>query len=516
MNAKLSLPLFLVLGAAPAAAQVAFGPATSHPVGPQPDGVAFGDFDGDGDNDMAATADNPDRVSIRLNNGHGTFAAPVSVLTGGGTGPHAIVAGDLDGDLDVDLAVTLKNTSQVLVLKNNGGGGFAQAGTTAVGSEPRAMALANLDGDGDLDLVTSNRDGNSLTVLTNAGNATFAVATLAAGNEPREVTTGEFTGDASVDIAVAVHDDAMVRVFAGGPSGFSQFADLPLGGGRKPQGIEAGRVDAGLTRDLVTSSDNNGIHYVSVFRNNGNGTFAAPVHTIIAGQDNSSLTLGDFDLDGDMDAATANTDTNDVSVLENVNGSLMNEVRYAVGTTPNFVTAADLDGNASPDLATSNETSGDVSVLLSQATCGVVRSFCTAKAGLACGTPSIASTGTPSASATSGFSITAAPARADRTGVLLYNTGSQAGAPFQGGTLCVQATGIRRGGPANSGGSATCDGTFAIDLNTFAAGLWPQPSNTPAPFLQDIGQRVSVQWWGRDTVATGSFLSNALEYTVCP
>ena len=47
--------------------------------------------------------------------------------------------------------------------------------------------------------------------------------------------------------------------------------------------------------------------------------------------------------------------------------------------------------------------------------------FCTAKTGLVCGVPSISASGTPSVSASSGFTITAAPARACKSGVLLYN-----------------------------------------------------------------------------------------------
>jgi hypothetical protein len=31
-----------------------------------------------------------------------------------------------------------------------------------------------------------------------------------------------------------------------------------------------------------------------------------------------------------------------------------------------------------------------------------------------------------------------------------------------------------------------------------------------------VGQQVNVQWWGRDTVANGSYLSEGLEYVVAP
>jgi hypothetical protein len=82
------------------------------------------------------------------------------------------------------------------------------------------------------------------------------------------------------------------------------------------------------------------------------------------------------------------------------------------------------------------------------------------------------------------------------------------------------ATPVHRGGPANSGGTPgpSCDGVFALDVNQFAAGLYapPFPANHPAPFLLQAGTAVSMQWWGRDSPATGSFMSSAVAYQVCP
>ena len=131
--------------------------------------------------------------------------------------------------------------------------------------------------------------------------------------------------------------------------------------------------------------------------------------------------------------------------------------------------------------------------------------------------------GTSSATATSGFVVQAKPARGARLGVLLYNNGAMPGISFQGGTLCVSAQMIRRGGPTDSLGTpGGCDGAFAIDLNTFAQGLWVVPpsgaipANTPAPFLLTIGQSVWCQFWGRDTLANGSLLSDGLRYAVRP
>jgi hypothetical protein len=158
-----------------------------------------------------------------------------------------------------------------------------------------------------------------------------------------------------------------------------------------------------------------------------------------------------------------------------------------------------------------------------------VTKFCTAKTTLACGTPAIDAFGNPSATAGSGFIVSAGPARSCKLGVLIYNTQTAAPLPFQGGTLCLDPMGLRRGGPTNSFGTpggANCDGEFAMDMNAFAVSSWVVPDcagnpagippNNPAPFLTIVGTTVFAQYWGRDSVATGSFVSNGVAWTIGP
>jgi hypothetical protein len=158
--------------------------------------------------------------------------------------------------------------------------------------------------------------------------------------------------------------------------------------------------------------------------------------------------------------------------------------------------------------------------------------FCTAKSGLVCGTPSISASGTSSVTANSGFVVSAGPARDNRSGILMYNNqGVVAGLPFQGGTLCVNSMGIRRAGSTNSMGSCPptpigCAGSFSIDMNAFAQAAWVVPDcagnpagiapNNPAAFLVVAGTTIDCQFWGRDSVATGSFVSDGLSYTQGP
>ena len=96
-----------------------------------PKGVAIGDINGDGLADLlsANTAGNypvccnpgGDTISLLLNAGGGTFAAPQTYTVG--TTPFALSTGDLDGDGDLDVATANWHSNDVTVLRNGGGSG---------------------------------------------------------------------------------------------------------------------------------------------------------------------------------------------------------------------------------------------------------------------------------------------------------------------------------------------------------------------------------------------------------
>jgi len=69
--------------------------------------VALGDFNGDGNLDIAATnfdfIEGGDSVSILLGNGDGTFQAQKEYTIG--FSPYEIAVGDFNGDGNLDLAV---------------------------------------------------------------------------------------------------------------------------------------------------------------------------------------------------------------------------------------------------------------------------------------------------------------------------------------------------------------------------------------------------------------------------
>jgi hypothetical protein len=144
--------------------------------------------------------------------------------------------------------------------------------------------------------------------------------------------------------------------------------------------------------------------------------------------------------------------------------------------------------------------------------------YCTAKINSLGCTPTIGFTGTPSATAGSGFTVTGSNVINNKNGLLFYGTTGQASIPFQGGTLCVKVP-VKRTGSTNSAGNPPpndCSGLFSIDMNAFAVSAGPP---TPLPALTVPGTVVDCQWWGRDpgfAAPDNTTLTDALEYTVGP
>jgi hypothetical protein len=141
--------------------------------------------------------------------------------------------------------------------------------------------------------------------------------------------------------------------------------------------------------------------------------------------------------------------------------------------------------------------------------------YCTAKTNSLGCLPEIGFSGMPSASANSGFVITADNIHNDRRGLLFYGLNGPASVSFLGGTLCVQSR-VYRTPQQNSlgtlGGEADCSGHYSIDMNAFAAG---RVGGNPQPALTLPGTTVNCQYWNREESATfKSGLTDAVQYTI--
>jgi hypothetical protein len=109
--------------------------------------------------------------------GSGAFTGAVTRVTGAGSLPRGIAAGDVTGDGSTDAVVALTNTDKVMILVGDGQGGLTVSPTTyATTDEPRKVALGDFDDNGSLDIATADSgdgvpsaENNTTTLLLNDG-----------------------------------------------------------------------------------------------------------------------------------------------------------------------------------------------------------------------------------------------------------------------------------------------------------------------------------------------------------
>ena len=126
-----------------------------------------------------------------------------------------MVPADVNGDGKMDLVLVANKTtsSGVLVMTNNGTGGFTVSGYYPVGNSPYALVAADVNGDGALDVITVNHGDNTLTVLTNNGAGVYGFnTTLNVGSGPESLTAADINGDGRMDLIAGNWNDGTVSV----------------------------------------------------------------------------------------------------------------------------------------------------------------------------------------------------------------------------------------------------------------------------------------------------------------
>ena len=140
---------------------------------------------------------------------------------------------------------------------------------------------------------------------------------------------------------------------------------------------------------------------------------------------------------------------------------------------------------------------------------GTVGTYCQGKTTSDGCLPKIVTSGSPSASAPSGFVISGTQLIPQKPGLFFYGLSGPAANPFQGGTLCVAPIFVRTS-VTTSTGAGLCGGTLSFDFNSYLAN-GGQPSIV-------AGSVVHGQFWFRDPAhpIAGSGLTNGVTFTVCP
>lgn len=339
-----------------------FRPKTNFDTGSQPISVTAGDFDNDGKLDLATANFNSNNVSILLGDGTGIFMPKPPVELGTGSFPRSVAVGDFNCDGNLDLAAANFGKDTVSILLGDGTGSFMPRPSVNTGSQPAAVVVGDFNCDGMLDLAVANRNGHSVSILIGNGAGSFVpMPPVGAGVGSMSIAVGDFNRDCKLDLAVANFFAGTVSILRGTGTGSFVMGDvLPVGGG--PVSVAVGDLNRDGKLDLAVV--NSFTATVSILPGTGTGSFG-PKTTFDTGTDPLSIVVGDFNRNGTPDLLTANQGSDTVSLLRGtVTGSFGSKSNYGTGSLPSSVAAGDFNCDGKLDLATANLGSDNVSILL--------------------------------------------------------------------------------------------------------------------------------------------------------
>ncbi|MBI5597339.1 MAG: VCBS repeat-containing protein [Elusimicrobia bacterium] len=267
---------------------------------------AVADFDNDGLLDVFAThinsAGDSYRSQLLLNRGAFQLQNVQNMNT---VWDYAAAAADYDRDGDFDVAVVREAAGiyGIILANNSGNGTMTYINNPAWLTDGRyGTAWGDVDSDGDLDLAIPFDQNRQLMILRNdiPQISTFTWSQFAKNHYNQSFAWRDFDGDGDLDLASA--GEGKCSIFRN--DGLPEPSEFVLGTDPAALRLAWGDLDGDGDSDLLCGS--------SWFRYESGTTFT---QIAITGNVAGSASLGDYDDDGDLDMAIANS--NGVYLLRN-------------------------------------------------------------------------------------------------------------------------------------------------------------------------------------------------------
>lgn len=282
-----------------------------------PGGITTGDFDEDGNVDLAVALYDTQQIALFRGKGDGTFYPYTLIAAGGSVGAQGIKAVDLDGDGSLDLVLldtsmvlgnatggtpqgenighgnlfTTTSSGNILYLRGDGQGNFDAAQTINVGSgtTPVFLAVGDFDGDGVADLAVSQTAGFDDNINTTS---TSTVGVFLGSNTATAVLTGSSAVNSAGPVqVVAQHLHGSPDAYATTNSNTVQLQSLTTAtvtSSLEPSPLGSPLVLTATVAEVGGVVPTRSVQFFDGTTSLGSGTLSSGVATLTT----SSLTIG--------------------------------------------------------------------------------------------------------------------------------------------------------------------------------------------------------------------------------
>ena len=270
-----------------------------------PKSVDIEDIDGDGNNDIILACGTENRIVILKNLlGNGIFWEE-SVVTEDLPIAWHVETADMDEDGDLDILATSLMGDRVVWFENvDGAGSFGEQQLIADNIDAPLVALAeDMDNDGDLDVVTISYWDNKIVWNKNIGGGSFTNSITISNsiNGVKHIAISDVDMDGYKDIVYASYNDATIgwiKNLGNGNFGEPNIISSSYLGGVCY--VSCGDINENGYKDVVVGTLGRVAYYSNL---DGEGNFAS-MDNVISGNSTRLAKLVDFNSDGVLDILT--------------------------------------------------------------------------------------------------------------------------------------------------------------------------------------------------------------------
>lgn len=243
-------------------------------------------------------------------------------------------------------------------------------------NSPLAMASADFNADGIPDLALALEAGASnpgfLQTFLGHGDGTFSPvsSTSPLGMGPGSIAVGDLNGDGKLDLAISNFGQSSILgnfpgntvsiLLGNGDGTFTAAAGSPVTVGNTPTAVVLADFNGDGRLDLAVANSTD--QSVSILAGNGDGTFTTV--SSVPATNAFALAAGDFNADGRLDLAVSNSGTSFITILLGNGDGTLTAAPSPAATSGYAIAAADLNGDGKLDLAVSYRAGLPVSILL--------------------------------------------------------------------------------------------------------------------------------------------------------